>query len=149
MKKLSLILLGCVLTLQSCKKDPTVNEMLIDADWHMTALTINPAIIVNNVAITDYYSQLYDYDKDNTLRFRTDGTYISDEGALKEHPSDPQTKQGSWLLSTTEDMITVWVGEDTISYNLLKITEDLMRLSYSHRDTATQINYTLTGDFMH
>ncbi|MBI1287837.1 MAG: hypothetical protein GC178_09680 [Flavobacteriales bacterium] len=149
MKKLALTVLGFTLALQSCKKDPTVNEMLTDADWHMTALTIDPAIIVNNVAITDYYSQLYDYDKDNILRFRTDGTYISDEGALKEHPSDPQTKQGNWLLSASEDMITVWVEEDTITYDLLKISEDLMRLSYAQRDTATQINYTLTADFAH
>lgn len=149
MKKSFLILLTLSTALSSCKKDPTVSEMLTEDDWQMTTLTINPAIIVDNVAITDYYSQLYDYDKDNILRFRTDGTFISDEGALKENPNDPQTRQGNWLLSTSEDMITVWVDDDTLNYSLLTITEDLMSLSYSQRDSATQINYTLTAGFGH
>ena len=133
----------------ACKNDPTVTDMLTADDWKMTTLTVNPAVIVNNVAITDYYSQLYDYDKDNTLRFRTDGTFVSDEGSLKENPNDPQTRQGNWLLSTSEDHITVWTEEDTISYDLISITEGALTLSYSQRDTATQINYTLTAGFVH
>lgn len=149
MKQTFLILGVFMAALSSCKKDPTVTELLTDDDWRMTTLTINPAIIVDNVAITDYYSQLYDYDKDNILRFRVDGTFISDEGALKENPNDPQTRQGNWLLSSSENMITVWVDDDTLTYDLLTIDENLLKLSYSQRDTATQINYTLTAGFVH
>lgn len=150
MRKILLVLLGFTFcAFQSCKKDPSVTELLTSDDWKLKTLTVNPAVIVNNVAITDYYSQLYDYDKDNILRFRTDGTFISDEGTLKENPNDPQTKQGNWLLSTSETTITVWVDNDTINYNLLDVSESSLSLSYSERDTSTQINYTLTAGFEH
>lgn len=149
MRKFIIAILVLGTTFHSCnqKDDPTTTELIVDGTWTMTSLTINPAIIVNNVAITDYYSQLYDYDKDNILDFKTDGTFITDEGPLKEFPSDPQTRQGHWLLSSSETTITVWFDEDTVNYNLLDVTSDFLELSYAQRDTATQINYTLTAGF--
>jgi hypothetical protein len=139
--------LAIILIMPSCKEDQTTTELLTDGSWNIKTLTINPSVTINGVVITDYYNQLYDYDKDNILTFKTDGTYTSDEGALKEFPSDPQTKQGSWLLSNTEDKITVYVDQDTAVYGLLNVSKDLLTLSYSERDTATQINYTFTAGF--
>ena len=133
----------------SCKEDPTTTELLTDGGWNLKTLTIDPSVTVNEVVITDYYHQLYDYDKDNILTFFSDGTYTSDEGALKEHPTDPQTKQGNWLLSNSEDMITVFLNEDTAVYTLASISENALTLIYSERDTATQINYSFTAGFTH
>lgn len=133
----------------SCKEDPSTNELLTDGGWNIKTLTINPSITINGVVITDYYNQLYDYDKDNILTFYSDGTYTSDEGALKENPSDPQTKQGNWLLSNSEDMITVFLNEDTAVYTLASVSENSLTLIYSERDTATQINYSFTAGFTH
>lgn len=141
--------LFCAMALVACKNDPTVTDMLTADDWKMTSMTVNPSIIVNGVTITDYYSQLYDYDKDNILRFREDGTFVTDEGPLKENANDPQTRQGNWLLSVSEEQLTVWSDADTVNYSLLSVTEDELMLSYSQRDTATQINYTLTAGFVH
>ncbi|MFM1874487.1 MAG: hypothetical protein RL266_224 [Bacteroidota bacterium] len=149
MKK-SLFFATIVFSFLSCnQEDPSVTELLTGDDWKLETLTIDPAVIVDNVAITNYYSQLYDYDKDNTIRFRTDGTMITDEGPLKENPNDPQTISAQWLLSATENMITAWNDTDTVVYNMPQITEDHLTLTYSQRDTATQINYTLTAGFVH
>lgn len=111
----------------------------------MSTLTIDPGIIVGGVVITNYYSQLYEYDKDNIVQFNEDGTYVSDEGATKEHPDDPQTRQGNWLLSLNEDVLTVWVEQDTLVYGLVDISESALTLTYSQRDTSTNVNYTLTA----
>ena len=123
--------------------------MLTDDDWKLATLTIDPAIVVNNVAISNYYSQLYDYDKDNLLRFFTDGTFTSDEGALKAHPDDPQTVESQWLLAASEHRMTVWNDSDTIEYGIPSIDTDNLILTYTQRDTATPVNYTLTAGFTH
>lgn len=135
--------------MSSCKEDPTTTELLTDGGWNIRTLTINPSITINGVVITDYYNQLYDYDKDNILTFNSNGTYTSDEGALKEHPNDLQTKQGNWLLSESEDKLTVFIAEDTAIYTLVSVSEDALTLIYSERDTATQINYSFTAGFTH
>lgn len=149
MKRAFPLITAIALLLSSCAEKPSTTELLTTDDWHMTTLTINPAIVQNGVAITDYYNQLYDHEKDNLLRFSTDGTFIADEGPTKENPTDPQTKQGNWLLSASENMITVWVEMDTLTYSLLHVSQDALSLSYSERDTASQINYTLTAGFVH
>ncbi|MCF8275615.1 MAG: hypothetical protein K9J17_02685 [Flavobacteriales bacterium] len=146
---ISILGLVIITLFASCKRDPTTTELLTDGSWNMKTLTINPSITINGVVITDYYNQLYDYDKDNILTFNTNGIVTSDEGPLKEFPSDPQTKQGNWLLSTSEDVITVYLNDDTAVYELSAISESQLTLIYSQRDTATQINYTLTAGYTH
>lgn len=149
MKK-ALLFVAVVLSITSCnQEDPTVTELLTGDDWKMETLTIDPAIVVNGVAITNYYSQLYDYDKDNILRFKTDGTFITDEGPLKEDPNDPQTQVLNWLLAVDEGEMTVWNETDTVVYGIPSITKDHLTLTYSQRDTATQINHTVTAGFGH
>jgi hypothetical protein len=56
------ILLATALLLgfSACTEDPTTTELLTDGRWQMRTLTIDPGVIVNNVVITDYYSQLYE-----------------------------------------------------------------------------------------
>jgi hypothetical protein len=38
---------------------------------------------------------------------------------------------------------------DTLVYGLIDLDEEAMTLNYSERDTATDINYTLTAGFEH
>ncbi len=135
--------------LQACKNELSVTELLTGDDCKLESLTIEPAIVINNVAITDYYNQLYDYDKDNILRFRADGPFITDEGPLKENPNDPQTVGAEWLLSSSETSMTVWNETDTVEYGIPVLNENNLTLSYTERDTATQINYTFTARFRH
>jgi hypothetical protein len=136
-----------LLPFAGCEKEKTTTELLTDGRWQMKTLTIDPGIIVSGVVITNYYSQLHEYDKDNILEFKADGTFITDEGPTKQHPDDPQTKQGQWLLSASEDMLTVYLNQDTAIYGLVNLSEAAMTLTYSQRDTATDINYTLTAGF--
>lgn len=142
-----LVATALLLGFSACTEDPTTTELLTDGRWQMRTLTINPGVIVSGVVITDYYSQLYEYDKDNIIEFKADGTFISDEGPTKEFPSDPQTKQGNWLLSANEEMMTVWMEEDTLVYGIVNIAEAAMTMTYSQRDTSTNINYSLTAGF--
>ncbi len=150
MKTRSLLLVSAfALSLSSCKEDPTTVELLTANDWRMTSLTIDPPVMVEQVLITNFYSQIYEYDKDNILRFLENGTFVTDEGATKEFPSDPQTRQGDWQLSVSEDELTVSMNGDTVVYGLIDLDEEAMTLNYSERDTATDINYTLTAGFEH
>ena len=150
MKKTHSLLLAAALlfTFQSCTDEATIAQLLTDGDWQLSTVTIDPPVVVDGVVITNYYGQMYEYDKDNILSFQTNGTLTTDEGATKEFPSDPQTKSGSWLLSADEQELTVWTSEDTIVYGLVAVSEAAMTLTYSQRDTATQINYTLTAGFV-
>jgi hypothetical protein len=137
----------CAFVLGSCKEELTKVELLTAKDWRLTSLTIDPPIMVEGVLITNYYGQMYAYDKDNILRFYANGTVETDEGATKEFPSDPQTKQGQWQLSFAETELTVSVNGDTVVYGLVTLDEAAMILNYAQRDTATNINYTLTAGF--
>jgi hypothetical protein len=140
--------MGALCLLAACTDpEPTITERITEGQWRLEALTIDPAIEVSGTLITDYYNQLYGYDRDNIIRFGTDGTYTVDEGPTKELPTDPQTRTGHWLLSEAEDQITAWISPDTVVYGLEEVTDARLTLTYAERDTATQINYTFTAVF--
>jgi len=142
-----LIVSGSLVMLISCKEEPSQEELLTDGGWIIFAVTVDPAVVVNNVVISDYYSQMHDYDKDNILRFRADGTFESDEGALKEHSSDPQFQYGEWRFEDNEAKLELSRLNDTIQYQLLNLTESELKLKYAERDSVTDILYSFTATF--
>ncbi len=114
MRKLTLLFLAFSMAalISSCKKDddntpaPTNNsggnnltktEMLTAKKWKITALTVGGQ---------DFFTLFDDCDKDDTHEFKTDGTYINDEGATKCDPSDPQTiSTSNWKFIDNETKI--------------------------------------------
>jgi hypothetical protein len=149
MKKLYKVAILLIALFPSCKDETTNEELLTDSGWVVTAITVDPPVVVNNVVISDYYSQLYDYDKDNILRFRTDGTFESDEGALKEHPSDPQFQYGEWRFTENDAKLELNRLNDTIQYQLLNLSASELKMKYVERDSVTDILYSFTATFGH
>ena len=92
MKKLAMILFTAAVALSSCSKDdddnnnnpsgPVINTAnLTVKPWKATGLTIGGA---------DFWSIAEECEKDNIYTFKTDNTYIEDEGATKCDSGDPQ-----------------------------------------------------------
>jgi hypothetical protein len=90
----------CAFVLGSCKEELTKVELLTAKDWRLTSLTIDPPIMVEGVLITNYYGQMYAYDKDNILRFYANGTVETDEGAPKNFQATrkPSKDNGNFRL---------------------------------------------------
>lgn len=112
MKKITLFVLVAVMAtlVSSCKKDDdnnsnnpsggssaTKTEMITAKSWKVTGLTVGGQ---------DFYSQMDACDKDDLHTFKTDNTYIYDEGASKCDPSDPQViSTGTWKFTENETKI--------------------------------------------
>ena len=138
-----------LLAFASCKKDSlSKTDLLTDADgWKMVSLTTDPAIVdpFTGTQITDLYAQFDACDKDDITTFSANGTFVSDEGATKCDPSDPQTTSGTWLLSADEKTITI----DGESWTISELSKSTLRVTYPWVDNSSGITYTWTATFTH
>jgi len=144
-----LLPLMVVLAMASCKKDdPTTTELLIDSDgWILVSMTVDPPIVdpISGTSITDFYAQMDACDKDDITIFQDNGTYITDEGATKCDPNDPQTETGTWVLSADEKTITI----DGESWTIESLTKSSMRVTFPFDEPYTGITYTMTATLEH
>lgn len=136
MKKITLFFLAVsmALAISSCKKDDdnnstpannnnsgggsnlTKTEMLTAKKWKVVGLTVGGS---------DFYALFDDCDKDDTHEFKTDGTYINDEGATKCDPMDDQIiSTDTWKFTDNETKIEYDGGTATIK----ELTETKMVL---------------------
>lgn len=137
MRKLITLFLAVsmALAISSCKKDddnnstpannnnsgggstPTKTEMLTAKKWKVVGLTVGGQ---------DFYAQMDACDKDDTYEYKTDGTYIEDEGATKCDPGDPQEiTKDTWKFTDNEtkivaDGITATIKEMTATKMVLE-----------------------------
>ena len=129
-----------VLTLFACKKDaaaPTKTELLTAQSWKLTA-----AETTANGTKLDIFATMKACEKDNFETYKTDKTYIEDEGATKCDPTDPQTQQAKWAFSTNETKLEKIVTESgvtiTFTLDIVELTADKMVLKFtSGTGTAT------------
>lgn len=104
-KGLILIALAAII-FTACKKNEddntpaskTKTEMITTGSWITVDMLYNGASIW---ALSDPCS------KDDFMTFKTNGTVITDEGATKCDPSDPQTTTDNWSLSSDGKKITI------------------------------------------
>ena len=122
-----------VFTLFACKKDtvpPTKTELLTAHAWKITAAEGT----INGVK-RDLFTTAPACEKDDIETFKTDKTYIGDQGATKCDPTDPQTEQGKWAFSTNETKLDITVIDSgssfTITYDVLELTADKMVLKFT------------------
>jgi hypothetical protein len=143
MKKILLIVSLFTLIVSSCKKDddPSNTDKLTGKAWKITALKVDPAINSGGTMITDLYAQTADCDKNNTLTFNVDKTYIEDEGATKCNPLDPQTTSGTWAFNSDETVLT---QDNTDSYTILQNDGNVLKLSFTEVDAGITYTYTAT-----
>ena len=144
-----LLPLMVVLAMASCKKDdPSTTQLLTDPDgWILVAMTVDPPIVdpITGTSITDFYAQMDACDKDDITIFQDNGTYITDEGATKCDPNDPQTQTGTWVLSADEKTITV----DGESWTIESLSKSSMRVTFPFNEPYTGITYTMSATLEH
>ena len=126
----------------SCSKDDdekTKTELLTASKWKMTAATVSPAMM----GITDFFPLMEACDKDNTIKFNTDKTVVSDEGATKCDAGNPQQETDTWAFSSDESKL-ISKGEEMTIKNL---TESELKLTMTQVDGG--VTYTVTMTYKH
>ncbi|MCG3164413.1 MAG: hypothetical protein POELPBGB_00167 [Bacteroidia bacterium] len=131
--------------LLSCTKEKSKSELII-GDWQIAALTVDPPQIENGVVITDLYAQMEDCDKDNYYSFYTNNTYKFDQGAIICDSLEAQNISGNWNFVNDETELQLIYQSDTLSYTLIDLDEEVLKMSYSGRD-SNNILHTLTVTF--
>ena len=115
MKILLFIPFVVLLAFASCKKDvaiATSKKDILTGGSSKTWLTSSVILTVNGVSAEIAEA----CDKDNTVTFKSDGTYTTDEGKLKCNSFSPQTSSGTYTISSDETTFTE-------SGNVAKIVE--------------------------
>ena len=143
MKKIILLLtIGTtILFSSSCKpveeentpSNPTPaskTELLTSKVWKVTAFTLDGQ---------NFFSQLDDCEKDDLTTFKTNGSFIEDEGATKCNVSDPQIITSStWKFIDNETKILV--DGDTATIKTLSTTSLILEIIISNQ--VAVITYT-------
>lgn len=129
----------------SCTKEKSNSELIL-GDWRVKALTVDPPQIENGVVITDLYAQMEDCDKDNYYSFYDNNTYKFDQGTAICDSLEPQNISGNWNFINDEAELQLIFQSDTIVYTLIDLNEELLKMSYSGRD-SNNILHTLTVTF--
>ncbi len=140
------LFLASMFLFSACKKSEKTKAELLEGDWKLNALTINPPQVVSGTVITDWYTQLLPCDKDNVYTFYNNATYKSDEGATKCSPSDPQNKSGNWAFLNSDTQLQLIQLQDTILYDMIDLNEQELKMNYSGRDT-NNILHTYAATF--
>ncbi len=100
------------LVISGCKKDSATTETstqkLTGKNWRMVSITASPGF--SNGAggfITDLFAFQDACSKDDFMLFSANGTYVSDEGAVKCDPTSPQTTPGTWAFANNETQLVI------------------------------------------
>jgi hypothetical protein len=131
-------------TVQIIVKDRT--ELLTTRNWKITALTVNPAFSpgIAQPAVSDWYAQMQDCEKDNLRTYKVDGSYTIDEGATKCNTNDPQTKSGTWVFNPDKTILTETMGTDIRSYTILSLSSTTLVATYTIKVGGTIYTYQIT-----
>ncbi len=132
--KYSCITFSFLLFLSSCAENKSNSELIL-GNWQITALTIDPPQIENGVVISDLYAQMEDCDKDNFYSFLSNNTYKFDQGAVICDSLEPQNISGNWNFLNDETELRIIYLNDTITYDLIDLNEELLKMNYSVRDS--------------
>ena len=92
----------------------------------MTALSVDPGIDMGGgVVVTDLYNYLEDCQKDDIMRFNSNGSITQDEGTTKCEPDDPQTTDmGSWILIENDQKVRITQpGGDSFEGTIITLNE--------------------------
>ena len=115
-----LLILFIFATAISCKKkgseEPKIElsaktVLLTKSNWY---LSDNETKVGAGGTWGSNYQGIYDCRKDDYLKFKTDNTGISDEGATKCNIQDPQSVPFSWSFSNSETKLTFQNSTSTI-----------------------------------
>jgi hypothetical protein len=134
LKQISVIAIITVL-FSACKKDedntpkptpqPTKTDILTGSDWVMKSVIVDGS---------DIFSLMDECEKDGFTKFKSNGVYIDDEGALKCNSSDEQTSEGVWKFISNESQLLI---DNLDSMNIELLTTDSLKVSITYDDDGT------------
>ena len=152
---LALSLLTTVLFTSCTKDEPkkalTKSELLCSAPWKATSLTIDPGIDYGNgVIVTDLFAQRETCEKDDLIKYNSNGTGVLDAGLTKCYPLEPQLVSFSWLFNADE---TKLIEDGDLEYNIVVLSESelIMNSIFDGDEVGGNpfIKYTVTAKFKH
>ncbi len=115
MKRNILIIALCAIVavgVTSCDKEKTKTELLTEKGWKLTKATSNPPYeLAADVAITDLFDGfIYEWEKDDILRFKEDGGQYLDPGKnLEEGQTSGEKLLGKWGLNEAGTELTFYL----------------------------------------
>jgi type IV pilus biogenesis protein CpaD/CtpE len=144
---LLLLAVAATVSLASCGKDDdeattpaqTKTDLISNKNWTITAETISAM-----GQSEDLYADYKACEKDNFVKFATDGKVTFDEGATKCASTDPQTETYNWSFSNNEGTLVISNGSQSIDQNISELTASKMVLTMSDSDTINNIPITIT-----
>lgn len=127
----------------------TKTQILSESTWKFQAAGID--VDKNGTWETNLVAFIPDCAKDNTLKFETNGTGISDEGTVKCSGNTNQTTPFNWTFATNETVINI-TGNAVLGYGgqykVVSLTDT--KLSLSKDTTLPQLGtQTVIADFVH
>ncbi len=134
--KNGLILLAFLaIAFTACKDDEetttpskTKMELLTSGSWVATDMLLND---------TSFWVLVPACAKDDFMTFKSDGTVITDEGATKCDPMDPQTTTENWSFNSNQTKVTI----DGDEADILELTESVMRVKTMDSTDVFEIRY--------
>ncbi len=145
------ILSFMLLTVQiACKKSssnstpPKTNtQLLTQASWKFQSASISGS---------DITSSLPTCQKDNTMKFNTDGSGVLDEGATKCNSSDPQTTNYTWSFQSSETIIhasvVLFTGATTNDFTVNTLSETSLVVQFTYTNGIGPVQ-TVVATFVH
>ncbi len=124
-KRNSIVIAICtvVLLITGCKKDLTLIEVMQSGQWKVTGQTYNG---------TDSFSSIEACEKDNIFTFKSDNSYLVDEGATKCKSTDPQTNdEGTYTVSADEKTVSLKTKgaiSFSLDFNVVSYEDDKFQL---------------------
>lgn len=138
---LCMCMIVLVFLAESCKKKKkespiaTKTELITSKSWIYSSLKFSPAIRIESfpIPISDIYPFMQACTLDNFMTFKSDHTFISDEGTLKCDTTVPQTTSGTWSLNPDETKIVFssFNGfEEEVIFDLIELTYEKFSFRY-------------------
>ncbi len=125
--KITLVaLVVCTAFIYSCKDEDSSTPAKTKTDLLTTGSWIGTDLLANDTSIWNIF--VSSCSKDDFTKYNSNGTSLTDEGATKCDPSDPQTEAGTWKFISNDTKI-VMDGSDTA--DILELSETALRIGMS------------------
>lgn len=153
-KAVLVILTGAIMA--GCQKDDNNNnsgatktQLLTTGNWKLTSDYIDPAVDVDGDGVADHevLSFYDDCDKDDFIKFKSDGTVTFDEGPLKCNPSDPQSENSTWKFANNETQLVVGDASSGETVTLVELSATVLKFKTSF--SLQGVTYTETMTYGH
>lgn len=150
----NLLLTGCLVSvlMSSCSKNEdspakTKTELLTANVWKIASVGVD----LDKNGTVDLPYSLEACEKDNTLKFNTGGSGVSDEGPTKCDAADPQTEAFIWAFKTNETILNITIPNSLLSGDttIKTLDENTLEVYIDVDDPGSSANVRLHFKLIH